>query len=92
MNHVLVSLVTQSFIDKSCRCSDDEGVTQKEKVKISDKKKVLRETAEKRYQKEIRWWQHMDEQIETLWGQLDNLTNQLANRGGPNVRRWQPTP
>jgi hypothetical protein len=25
----------------------------------------------------------MDERIETLWGQLDNLTNKLANRGGP---------
>jgi hypothetical protein len=65
--------------------------TQKEKVKISNKK-VPKEAAEKRYQKEIRWRQHMDEQIKTLWGQLNNLPNQLANRCGPNIHRRQPTP
>jgi hypothetical protein len=49
--------------------SRDIGIklnTQKEKVKIFDKKKVLKEVEEKRYQKEIHWQQHMDERIETL--------------------------
>jgi hypothetical protein len=60
--------------------------------KYFDKKMVPREAAKKRYQKEIRWPQHVDDRIEILWGQIDSITNQLANMEDLDFRCLQPTP
>ena len=66
--------------------------TQKEEVKIFDKKRRPREATESRSQTEIHWRRSMEDRMKTLWGQIDNLTYQLANMDGPNVHHRQPTP